>query len=177
MKKILITLLIIISVKFSFTQSNKPIMLGVTPSISVEQGYGTGDFDLNIIPFVIEYPIIDNVNIRLTSIGKYSFRIIDSALRDIGGELAIPVYFNFTDPPRVPNGLYIAPALMLTRNIHYNHNTASVFFEPGYNFLYNDKFSLILGLQIGRKYFLQTGATNVQQNYYGIKIVLGIWAG
>ncbi len=177
MKKLILILLVLVLTKLiAVSQNNKQFLLGFNPSVTIEQTYPKGCFDLNVFPLVIEYPLAKNLDIRAISIVNYGFRNMGSALINIGAELSIPYYFNFGNTlPAAPSGFFLAAGSAYTRNIYYNHNNLSVFFEPGYNFLFNDNFSLIIDLQYGRTFFYYDDGSKLTGNHFGLKVILGWW--
>jgi len=179
MKK-LILIAIFVSIIFGVNaQKIRPIMLGFSPAITIEPSYSKGSFDINVFPIAVQYPsIIDNLDVRFLGLVNYGFRNYGSALINIGGEICLPYHFDFSrNDDFISKGFFIGPGAAFTRNIHYNHNNFSIFFEPGYHFLFNDNFSLIIDFQYGRTYFNYDDGSKLTQNHYGLKVVLGWWIG
>lgn len=177
MKKQLFVLLILFFVTLNlFCQNEKQFFVGINPSVTIEPSYPKGAFDINIFPLVIEYPLVNNFNIRGITVLNYGFRNLSSALINIGAEVSVPYYFMFgKNKPAVSSGFFIAAGAAYTRNIYYSHNNVSVFLEPGYNFSFDNKFSLIIDLQYGRTFFIYDDGSRITGNHFGVKVILGWW--
>jgi len=176
MRKLLIIILISILPVQLFCQETKPFLLGLNPAVTIEPTYSAGSFDVNIFPLVFEYPVISNLDVRVITLFNYGFRNYGSALINVGAELSIPYYVNFSkNKPVVPSGFFVAAGSAFTRNIYYNHNNLSVFLEPGYNFSFNNSFALIIDLQFGKTYFFYDDSSSITGNHFGVKVILGWW--
>jgi hypothetical protein len=175
MKRLIFITIFLISAFFANAQKLHPIMLGFSPAITIEPTYPKGAFDINVFPIAIQYPgIIDNLDIRFLGLVNYGFRNYGSALINVGGEISLPYHFDFgSGHDYISKGFFIGPGAAFTRNIYYEHNNFSIFFEPGYNFLFNEKFSLIIDMQYGRTYFRYYDGARLTQNHFGVKVVLG----
>ncbi len=177
MKKVI--LIIILSLAFFAVKAQKEhaMMIGFSPAVTIEPEYPSGAFDLNVVPLAVQFPgIIDNLDIRFLSLVNYGIRSYGSALINIGGEICLPYHFDFSrNNSAISKGFFIGPGVAFTRNVHYNHRSLSVFFEPGYHFLFNDNFSLIIDMQFGRTYLKPDNGVSVTQNHWGVKVVLGWW--
>jgi len=177
MKKLILIALFVSIIVGVCAQNSRPIMLGFSPAITVEPSYPQGAFDLNILPLAVQFPgIIDNLDIRFLSLVNYGIRSYGSALINIGGEICLHYHFDFSrNDDFISKGFFIGPGAAFSRNIHYNHRSLSVFIEPGYHFLFNDNFSLIIDMQFGRTYLKPDSGISVTQNHWGVKVVLGWW--
>lgn len=156
--------------------SQNAIFLGINPSVTKEKFYPKGAFDVNILPVTFEAPVIQNLDARLILLMNYGFRSTASALISAGAELCLPYYIHrggFDDG--IPKGFYAGPGLAYTRNIHYGHSNLTAFLEPGYSFVWDDGFSLIIGLQYGQTYFNYDDGTRGQTTHFGVKVILGWW--
>lgn len=171
---------ILISILFSSNSfSQKYLLIGINPSFNINSEYYSNNaFDLNILPINIELPITNNFDIRLISKLNYGFRTTGGAIISAGAELSLPFFIHKEKfENNIPYGFYIAPGTLFLQNVIYKHKQSSIFIEPGYNFLFNNKFSLIIGLQYGRKFFNYNNSNNTQVNHFGIKVILGFWLG
>ncbi|HNQ69065.1 MAG TPA: hypothetical protein PKN32_11855 [Bacteroidales bacterium] len=176
MKKYFTILIISLICIYSTAQQNKTIFIGINPSVTIEPSYPPGCFDVNIFPLVLEYNITKNFDIRGISVLNYGFRHFSSALINVGAELSFPYYLNFgKSAPATSSGFFVALGSAFTRNIYYNHKNISVFLEPGYSFLWDNKFSLIIDLQYGRTFFFYDDGNNIMGNHFGVKFILGWW--
>lgn len=158
-------------------QQRRPIMVGISPAATFNKQYPAGAFDINICPIGIQFPaIINNLDIRFLGLINYGFRNYGSAIINIGGEVTLPYHFDFANEHKfISKGLFIGPGVAYTRNVHYLHRNTAIFIEPGYHFIFNEKFSLIIDFQYGRKYFKYDDGAKLTQNHYGVKLVLGWW--
>lgn len=176
MKIHLLILLFILINLCTIAQQKKSIFIGINPSVTIEQSYPRGCFDINILPLVIEYNITKNFDIRGISLLNYGFRNLGSALINVGAELSFPYYLNFAkSAPQTSSGFFVAIGSAFTRNIYYNHKNISVFLEPGYSFLWDNKFSLIIDMQYGRTFFFYDDGNTIIGNHFGVKFILGWW--
>ncbi|MCK9498576.1 MAG: hypothetical protein GX793_09055 [Bacteroidales bacterium] len=167
--------LILFLISFSLFSQTR-VFVGINPSVNLNRDYPQGAFDLNIAPLTVEIPISNNFDIRLISKLNYGFRTTGGALVSAGAEIGVPIYIHRGEfENNIPNGFYISSGFLLLKNLIYKHNEKAIFFEPGYNFVFNDKFSLSLGLQYGRAYYNYTDGSKLQTNHFGIKVILGFW--
>ncbi|HOZ30407.1 MAG TPA: hypothetical protein PLL66_05775 [Bacteroidales bacterium] len=176
MKKYSVIFLFVFVCIFAQAQQNKTLLIGINPSVTIKKSYPKGCFDINILPLVLEYNITKNLDIRGISLLNYGIRNIGSALVDIGAEVTIPYYIRFSNSsPQTPSGLFVAIGSAFTRNVFYKHKSISVFLEPGYNFLWNNNFSLIVDLQYGRTFFMYDDGHNITGNHFNVRLILGWW--
>ncbi|MDD4150279.1 MAG: hypothetical protein PHE33_09640 [Bacteroidales bacterium] len=177
MKNLFLIIALLLASVVGNAQERRPIMLGISPAATFNKDYPSGAFDLNICPIAIQFPaIINNLDIRLLGLVNYGFRNYNSAIISVGGELTLPYHFDFGNGHKfISKGFFIGPGVAYKRNVHYLHSNTSIFLEPGYHFLFNENFSLIIDFQYGRKYFRYDSGQKVTQNHLGLKIVLGWW--
>jgi len=176
MKKQILIVSFVFFCGFITAQQNKTLLVGINPSVTVESSYPKGCFDFNILPLVVEYNIIKNLDIRGICLLNYGIRNVGSALINIGAEVTVPYYLRFSNSvQQTPSGFFIALGSAFTRNVYYKHKNVSVFLEPGYNFLWDDKFSLIIDLQYGRTFFMYDDGNDIVGNHFGVKVILGWW--
>lgn len=156
--------------------SQNSLFIGINPSVTKEKFYPKGAFDVNILPLTFETTVIQNLDARLILMMNYGFRSTASALISTGAELSLPYYIHrggFDDG--IPKGFYVGPGFAYTRNIHYSNNSFTAFVEPGYSFVWDDGFSLIIGLQYGQTYFRYDDGSRGQTQHFGVKVILGWW--
>ncbi len=179
MKRLLLICLLTSIIFGASAQNSRPIMLGFSPAITLDNNYPQGAFDINVFPIAIQYPnIIDNLDIRFLGFVNYGFRPYGSALISVGGEICLPYHFDFSrNKDFISQGFYIGPGAAFRRNIHYNHSSFSIFVEPGYHFLFNEKFSLIIGPQYKLTRINNDSGANTTQSNFGLKVILGWWIG
>lgn len=176
MKRTLLVAIFTIFVVVALAQQRKPILIGINPSITREKLYPKGAFDINVLPLVIEYQVVNNLDARVITVLNYGFRNYGSALINIGAELGVPYYFDFgRKQKQISKGFFVGPGAAFSRNVHYENNTFALFFETGYHFLYNDKFSFIIGLQYGKNYYSYDDGSTQAVDYFDVKVILGWW--
>ena len=177
MKKIFIISFFLLTLAITANcQNSKSFLIGINPAVTIEKSYPKGAFDLNVLPLVIEFPVVKDLNFRAITLLGYGFRNYGSALMNVGVEFALPYYFIFgKSKPLHPSGFFVAPGFAYSRNVYYYHNSYSIFLEPGYNFLITDRFSLIIDMQYGRTFFKYDDGISVTGNHFGVKVVLGWW--
>ena len=159
-----------------FCQNKSTFFIGVNPAVSVESEYFKGDFDINVLPLVLEFPIAKQFDIRAISVLNYGFRNTYSALINYGAELSIPYYVSRKQKKYdISKGFFIALGGAFNRNYHYYHSNLSLFFEPGYNFLFGNNFALTIDLQFGRTYYWYDAGANIVGSHFGVKVILGRW--
>ena len=176
MKSILI-LLTILTFNSAFGQDEKRLnFLGINPSVTVEPYYNSGELDINVLPIVFQRTITNKLDIRATSILNYGIRNGKDKISHLGIELGTPIHFKKKENNfELSKGFFIAPILSLTRNIEANHTNVGTWIEPGYNILFENKFALSLGLQIGGTYFVNDNSANAWGNHFGVKVTFGKW--
>ena len=160
----------------SIAQGGKPIFFGLQPGITQEKFYDKDEFDVNVIPLVIEIPLSKCVDLRLTSIGNYHFGGEENGFSDLGFQLLTPVFLKRKEAVNEKSsGIYIAPVGGYGRNLLYDHNTYVLAAEAGYLFPTNNRFSLSLGVQLGGSYFDYDDESDLWRQHFGIKVNLGFW--
>ncbi|MDD3860756.1 MAG: hypothetical protein PHW83_11200, partial [Bacteroidales bacterium] len=92
MKKHLLILLFILISVYTIAQQKKSIFIGINPSVTIEQSYPRGCFDINVFPLVLEYNIAKNLDIRGICLLNYGIRRFHSTLINIGAEITVPYY-------------------------------------------------------------------------------------
>lgn len=176
MKKSILIFTLLLLTTVLYAQDKKPIFLGLQPAITQEPFYDKGEFDINIIPLTVEFPVSKSIDLRFTSIVNYHIGGKEG-VSDLGLQLVAPVFF--LDKREAINtksgGFYLGPLLGFGRNLLNDHYTTTVGVEPGYLFKTEEKFTLSLGLQFGGSYFSYDTEPNVWHNHFGFKINLGWW--
>ena len=158
-----------------FGQEKKPLFLGFQPGITVEKFYEKGEFDINILPLVLQVPLSNRIDMRFVSLANYHFGN-GSGFSDIGINTIVPVFFkkkeSLIDRSR---GFYLGPVLGLGRNLVNNHYTITTAGEIGYLFEAEKSFTLSIGVQLGGSYFKYDDEPAVWRQHFGPKINLGWW--
>ncbi len=155
---------------------NRSNFIGINPSVTVEPFYEKGELDINIIPIVYQTPLTNIFDLRLTSICNLGIRNEGNEISHFGIETALPIFFKAKqDKKESSKGLFVAPIVSLTRNRKEEHNNVGLWVEPGYNLLFDNKFALSFGLQLGGTYFSYDNGQTKWGNHFGVKIIFGKW--
>lgn len=158
--------------------SQKSFLLGINPSVTLDKSYPRGAFDLNILPLVIELPVVHNLDVRVITLLNYGFRNYGSALINVGAELSFPYYIHRGEfKNEMKKGFFAGPGLAFSHNIFNNSDITTIFLEPGYSFVLDESFTLIIDLQYGRKFLNYDDGSSLTTNHYGFRVVLGWWFG
>jgi hypothetical protein len=176
MKSILLIVSIFI-INPVFGQNEKRLnFFGINPSVTVEPYYNSGELDINFLPIVYQRSITNRLDVRLTSILNYGIRNGNDRLSHIGIETATPIFLKKKENnTEISKGFFLAPILSLTRNNAASLTNIGTWVEPGYNILFENKFALSLGLQIGGTYFINDNSANTWGNHFGVKVIFGKW--
>lgn len=180
MKKIILFIILYFYTIVGFSQLGERTFmsfLGINPQVHVEKNYPAGAFDINILPIAYQCPLAGyNLDFRLMSIVDYAIRPLNSAIKNIGFEIGIPYHFNFERKfPYISKGFFLSPGFLYKKDIIEMHRISAVFFEFGYNFHFGKRFSIMPGLQYGRKFVALSGGNSLVLNYYNVKLILGFW--
>lgn len=171
---IIITTCLIITTPI-YAQEKRPVFIGVQPSFTKETFYEKDEFDINIVPLMLQIPVGRLIDLRVTSEVNYHFGPT-KGISDVGAQFVAPVYFKKRDNSKtISHGFYAGPVIGLGTNLINDHNTLTVAVEPGYMFKANKSFSLALGLQFGGSYFDYFEKANVWRSHIGFKINIGFW--
>ncbi len=153
-----------------------PHFFGINPSVTVESFYEKGEFDVNVFPFVYQRPITDRMDLRFTTILNLGVRNSGNEISHFGIETAIPIFLKKKESKTdFSKGFFIAPILSFTRNSIEETNNLGIWIEPGYNLLFDNKFAMSFGLQLGGTYFIYDTGENKWGNHFGVKIIFGRW--
>lgn len=176
-KTAVLTLFVLFSFLNSVAQERlKPYLLGINPSTTIEPYYNDKEFDVNILPLVLQKPVASRLDIRMTTILNYGIRNTQNAISHFGFEGAMPIYSKKRDPElNFSKGFYVAPIVGLTRNRNEKNNNLGLWIEPGHSFLFEKKLALTIGIQLGATYFYNDLLPNRWGNHFGIKVIFGRW--
>ena len=177
MKKSILLLLTILAINTALGQDEKRLnFFGINPGVTVEPYYNSAELDINILPIVYQRSITNRLDIRLTSILNYGIRNGNDRISHVGLEAGTPVFLKKKeDRAEISKGFFISPILSLTRNNEASHTNIGTWVEPGYNILFENKFALSLGIQIGGTYFINDNSSDTWGNHFGVKVVFGKW--
>ncbi|ADR21093.1 hypothetical protein MATR_12770 [Marivirga tractuosa] len=149
--------------------------IGINPSVTVEPFYEEGEFDINIFPVVYQRSLAKRFDIRLTPLLNLGIRNTGNKISQYGFEAALPIFFKPKENKNdISKGFFVAPILSVTRN-RIEQNNIGLWIEPGYNLLFEDKFAMTFGLQLGGTNFTDDDGETKWGNHFGIKIIIGKW--
>lgn len=172
-------LLILISIAFNTAhgQNEKRFsFLGISPGITVEPYYDSGELDINILPIVYQRSMTRRIDLRLASTINYGIRNGKDRLSHIGLEIGAPTFLKKKeDYSEISKGFFVAPIVSISRNNEANHTNIGAWIEPGYNILFENQWALSLGLQFGGTYFIYDHATDEWGNHFGVIVTFGKW--
>ena len=178
--KILEKIVIVFTLSFiwsvdTISQEKRPIFIGLQPSFTKETFYEKNEFDINIIPLMIQVPLGNCIDLRTTSEVNYHFGPTNG-ISDVGVQFVMPIYFKKKEIIKsMSHGFYAGPVLGLGTNLIDNHYTLTIAVEPGYMFKAGKSFSFALGLQFGASYFDYFDKSNIWYSHIGFKINIGFW--
>lgn len=172
--KYILFFLLIIPLKI--LAQNKNHFIGINPNVTIESFYNKGELDINIFPFVYQLTVTKRADLRFTSILNLGIRNNGNDISHFGLETAMPIFLKKkSEKNEFSKGFYASPVISLTRNNIEMHNNIGIWLEPGYNLLFDDKFAMSFGLQIGGTYFNYDNNIDKWRNHFGVKIIFGKW--
>jgi hypothetical protein len=172
----LLFIAILLTVNICFAQERKPVFVGLQPSITKEKFYDENEFDINVIPIVVEIPIAKRMDLRINTIANYHFGRTEKQFSDIGFQALAPIFLRKKEIVNAPSGgFYIAPVGGYGRNLINDHHTYLIAVEPGYLFPTQKSFTLSIGVQLGGSYFDYDVEPAKWEQHFGVKINLGFW--
>lgn len=154
----------------------RPLFIGLQPGITAEPYYNEDEFDINIIPITIQFPVGKRTDLRLTYLANYHFGGETTGFADMGIQTLVPVYFKAKKNAKdLPKGFYAGPMIGFSRNLLFDHYTTNLAVEAGYQFPVEKRFSVSMGIQFGATYFDYDNQPNVWRNHFGFKVNIGLW--
>jgi len=160
----------------STAQERKPIFIGLQPGITSEKFYEKDEFDINVIPIVLEMPLSERVDLRFTTIGNYHFGGKKNGFSDLGFQVLAPFFLKKKETINEKSqGFYITPVGGYGRNLIYKHDTYVLAAEAGYLFPTKKSFTLSLGIQFGGSCFDYDDDPDLWRQHFGFKLNLGFW--
>lgn len=150
--------------------------IGLNPSVTVETYYQKGELDVNIFPVVYQKTLTRRFDIRLNSIVNLGIRNNGNEISHFGLEAGLPIFLKKKESiDEIPHGFFVAPVSSLTRNRIEEHNNLGLWIEPGYNLLFDNRFSMSFGVQLGGTYFAYDNGQKKWGNHFGVKVIIGKW--
>jgi hypothetical protein len=173
---LLISALYIFQSTIGLCQEKKPVFLGLQPSITQEKFYDDDEFDINILPVTVEFPVSKRADLRFTSILNYHIGGEEEGISDVSFQMLAPIFFIKKEIVNEKSyGFYIAPVGGYGRNLLNDHHTYLLAVEPGYLFKTEKSFTLSLGIQFGGSYFDFDDGQDGWEQHFGVKVNLGFW--
>jgi len=117
---------------------------------------------VNVLPLVYEHPLNEYVTVKAGAL--CGLRIADGvSLGNIGLSLGLPVYpFGFGEGPE---GFFIGPLVLASRNIHTGETVISTAADAGYAFTITGSLGMTLGAEVGVSTFFKDGDTALRPHY------------
>lgn len=176
MKVYLFTTAFLLITNTIYSQEGRAFMLGLNPSITVEQFYEQGELDINIFPAVIQLSLNNRIDLRFITLFNVGIRKDVSGFANIGIETALPVYFKKKESLSKPSkGFYTAPVLSIAGNKLDQNTHIGVWLEPGYHLSISESFSMVFGVQAGATYIDYKSGEDIFAGHFGLKVILGWW--
>jgi len=173
--KLVLLVILTFGVSQAYGQSKRAFFFGIQPAFTKEKFYEKNEFDINVIPIVIQTPISNRMDLRFVSLANYHFGNREK-FSDIGFQLLAP--WNFTKKESISErtkGFYLAPVVGLGKNFVNYHYTTTVALEPGFTLSTDKRFSLAVGIQLGASYFSYDDGSDKLIDHFGVKVQLGLW--
>lgn len=168
-------LIIVLIASVNELKAQKQLFIGIQPGLTKETFYEKNEFDINVIPIVLQTSLSKRMDIRAVTLANYHFGP-SSQFSDLGVNVIAPIYFkkkeNVSD---ISSGFYLGPMLGMSKNLVNKHNTLNTAAELGYLFPTEKSFTLMMGIQMGASYFAYENQENIWRNHFGFKINLGFW--
>jgi hypothetical protein len=158
----------------SAQSEHKSIFYGIQPMVTKEKFYDKNEYDVNIIPLVVQKSISKRLDFRITSVVNYHFG--DSpGFSDLGAGLTLPIFVKSKEKINEKSkGFYIAPFIGVGNNVLNHHYTITPSGELGYQFSNSKKFSFTVFSQLGASYFKYENK-ELWRQHFGIRVNLGIF--
>lgn len=155
---------------------SRQFFVGVSPEINVNPFFPGQFINLNIFPVVLQIPITNSIDCRITPIYNLGYRGIGVGYKSVGGQVALPIFFNSKKHLlEASNGFYFAPVLALTRWGTLFQTNIGFFAEPGYHILFDNHLALNIGAQLGTNFLIYDVNKNLWKTHLGLKITIGGW--
>ena len=167
----IVLLVLLLGNHHGYGQQKGALYLGLGPDITTEKEYEKGEFDINIVPFVLQYYLSKTVAIRASSVVNLHIGN-ETEISQVGGQLALPVYF-LSKASTAISGIYLAPLVGMSHNYISEGNESTAAAEAGYTWILPGGFTMNLGLQLGATYFTADDQTAGWRNHSGLKYSLG----
>ena len=176
MKAFLFTIAFLLITNTIYSQEGRAFMIGINPSVTVEQFYDQGELDINIFPLVLQLSMTNRIDLRFITLLNIAIRNDASGFANMGIETALPIYFKKKEKMSLPSkGFYTAPVISIASNKIDQNRHLGLWLEPGYHLSISESFSMVFGVQVGTTYIDYKSAEDSFVAHFGFKVILGWW--
>lgn len=150
------------------------IYVGLQPGFFIEPWFGENEYNLNLLPLVIEPALSDHLGVRFRTSLFYRIGNPDTGftLDVTGGSLGLFYYFNERTDSLQYNGFFIGPFIAYSNWILETLTSVTVAAEAGYSFPIKPRLTLNLSSQFGVSHFFEKDETG---QHFGIFVNIGYW--
>lgn len=130
MKTVVIFYITALSISILSGQDNWAYYLGIQPAVMVEPFYDKGEFDINVVPVVIQTSLNKRIDVRKTTLVNYHFGD-EQSVSDAGVEISSPIFLKKKSAIGISSGeFYIGPSVGIGKNYINDHKTLTMALEP-----------------------------------------------
>jgi hypothetical protein len=163
-------------------QEVRPVQyyLGFQPDFTIIpfDEYDRYAFDINILPFTLEFAINPHWAIRLHSIWDLQLRPAEfpDVFSNAGIEITVPYYLARKNSEEGHRGLYLGGLVTPVYHSLNEYYSISLGAEAGYSFLFGNKWSIAIAAQAGLEFQInpKTHFTRINP-YTNPRISIGFW--
>lgn len=156
-------------------KTRSPYLIGISPAFVIDKAGLSTEIDANVAPFYVQFSINKYYDVRLSSRAMFH-NGAENRWDNIGGEISFPIFYRKKySAMAASKGVYFAPFLSAYNNAPKHFIIANLGIEPGYLFLFRNKFSLATGIQIGASYKNYDKQENEILSHFAVKVCFGIW--
>ena len=162
-------------------QEVRPVQyyLGIQPGLDVIpfDEFGRYAFDINILPFTIEYAINTHWALRIHSIWDIQVRPeFPTVFSKAGVEITVPYYLPRKNSEEGHRGLYVAGLIKPVYHRLNQYYSMSVGAEAGYAFLFGNGWSIAIAAQAGVEFQKEPDYRFIRSiPYTAPRISIGRW--
>ncbi len=175
MKYFLYTTILFLFSFTAFTQNKcGTLYLGIQPSVTAEPYYDEGEFDINILPVSLGFPLNNFIDSKWNPVANLHLGD-PMEFSHIGLEAALPVYFLDIGKTTSQKKWFAGPFCGYSYDLLRERGVISTGAEFGYTFLFDNCHELKLGFQEGATFFIGDSHDDGVMHHFGAKISYGIW--
>ena len=156
------------------TQKKREMFLGIQPTITVEEFYGDGEFDFNLLPLAWGLELKPFMDLKVLPMVNWHFGG-GSHLRHIGMEINLPIYLMDISKRSRNQNFFLAPLIAYSYAKPDKANEVTLGVEAGWAFQKKDNRELKIGIQEGATIFWGNPALEKTINHFGVKLSFGKW--